>query len=111
MSKATKELRSFEVGEDEELAIVAGSAFGEQRSIYADPEPGRYAIVPMDELEYDRPDYAEELDIADLEVLGQTATIEPETTSTMTLIQDDELVVRGGDPGVYGLLRIPFERE
>lgn len=81
------------------------------RTIYEGREPGQWALVPVEALDYDRPDYAEEMDVADLEILGQTATIKPGKEATMTLLQDDELVVRGGDPGVYGLLRIPFERE
>lgn len=107
----TPEVLSFEIGEREEIAIVAGSSVGDQRSIYAAPEPGRYAIAAMDDLEYDRPDYAEQLDVGDLEVLGETATIEPGTSGPITPLKNDELVIQGAYPGVCGLLPIPFERE
>ena len=110
MSQTANRLITFETDEDERLVVLAGQDEMDKRTIYSGSTSGRYAIVPISELEYDRPDYATELDVADLEVLGDTATIEPGDSSTMTLLQEDELVVRGGDPGVYGLLRIPFER-
>lgn len=103
-------VRTFEADEDEQVVMVAGTGEMNRRTIFSGHLDGRYAVVPIDELEYDRPEYAEDLDIGDLEVLGRTATIEPADENTMTLLKDDEVIVRGSDPGVYGLLRIPFER-
>lgn len=104
-------LTSWNLHDEETMHVIAEVDGENVRTIYEGREPGQWALVPVEALEYDRPDYAEEMDIADLELLGDTATIEPEESSTMTLLLDDQLVVRGADPGVYGLLRIPFERE
>lgn len=108
---SSNSVRIFEADEDERVIMIAGRGEMDQRTIFSGHLDGRYAVVPIDELDYARPDYSEEMDVADLEVLGQTTTIEPGELSTMTLLQNDEVVVRGGDPGIYGLLRIPFERE
>lgn len=103
-------VRTFEADDDERVLMIAGRGEMDQRTIFSGHLEGRYAVVSIDELDYEKPDYTEQLDVGDLEVLDQTTTIEPGELSTMTLLQDDELVVRGGDPGVYGLLRILFER-
>lgn len=110
MSNQVREVRSFEIGEDEEFAIVAGSVFGEQRSIYADPEPGRYAIVPIDDLNDDRRiDYdAEELRYGDAEAVG-AVRIDPDSDDPVTIMHGETVETQRSTPGQYLTLRIPFQ--
>lgn len=105
-------LKSFETHESESLHVIAEVDGENIREIYHGQEPGHWAIVPVDDLgDWESPGYAEELNAADLEVFGETVTVDPDESATMTLLQDGEMVVQSGFPGVYGLLRIPFERE
>lgn len=112
MSNQVREVRSFEIGSDEQFAIVAGSAFGEQRSIYVDPEPGRYAIVPIDDLNDNRRvEYeADELRFGDAETIG-AVLVEPGSDSPVTIMHGESIEEQRSTPGQYLTLRIPFKHD
>lgn len=115
MSKAAhsemKRLRTFEIDEDEQLVVMAGSGEMDQRYIYRGAASGRFAIVPIEEIDrtWDRPDRSDDLDVSGLEVVGDSASVDPAEESTVTLLQDETVVEQSAAPGVYGLMRIPFE--
>ena len=109
MSNQVREVRSFEIGEEEEFAIVAGSAFGEERSIYADPEPGRYAIVPIDDLnDSRRVDYdADELRYENAEAVC-ALRVDPDSEEPVTVMRGETVEMQRTTPGQYLTLRFPF---
>lgn len=115
MSKPAKReinrLRTFEIDEDEQLVVAAGRGEMDQRFIYRGSASGRYAIVPIEEIErtWDRPNYTDGLDASGLEVVGDSAAVDPGEKSTLTLLKDEKVVEQTASPGVYGLMRIPFE--
>lgn len=106
-------LRTFEIDEDEQLVVMAGRGEMDQRFIYRGSASGRFAIVPIEEIEADwqRPDYGDKLNVEGLEVVGDSATVDPGEQSTMTLLEDETIVEQSSTPGVYGLMRIPFKRD
>ena len=112
-SPGVNRLRTFETDEDEQLLVIAGRDEVDQRVIYRGEASGRFAIVPIEEIErnWDRPDHSEELDVDGLEIVGDSATVESRESSTLTLLQDETIIEQSAAPGVYGLMRIPFERK
>lgn len=106
-------LRTFEIDEDEQLVVMAGRGEMDQRFIYRGPASGRFAIVPIEEIEtsWQRPDHADKLDVEGLEVVGESATVDPGEQSTMTLLENETIVEQSSTPGVYGLMRISFETD
>lgn len=106
----TQNIRSIEVGDDDELAIVAGSDAG-QRTVHVKPEAGRYALVPVDALEpdWDRPDYSDELAVDDATVVS-SIELAPGDDSSLQLLKGNQIALRRSTPGVYLTLRLPYEK-
>jgi len=106
----TRDIRSIEVGDGDELAIVAGSEAG-QRTVYADPEPGRYALVPVDALEPDwgRPDYGDDLAV-DAATVVSSVKLAPENNSALRLLKGEKIAMQRSTPGVYLTLRLPYKK-
>ena len=106
-------VRTFETSEEETLVISAGIDEMNYRTIFSGHLDGRFAVVPVDKIEdeWDRPGYGDDLDVDELEVVGSAARVEPRESSTVTLLQDDDVTVQHAAPGVYAMVRIPFEQK
>ena len=126
-------IKTFMVRADETLVVGTEQVQGPGGTdILRLSRPGEYALVPtveilsqdqitqetkpvygIEEIEatWDRPDYSDELDTADLQVVGDSASVNPGEKSSLSLLKDEKVMEQTSKPGVYGLMRIPFERD
>lgn len=108
-----RRLTSFEVAQEETLHVVTEADGEHYAEHYVGREPGQWALVPLDDIErsWSRVDYGDGLDVGDLEIVGDPVTINPESSEQVTMLDGDgELAGQRSTPGVYAMLRIPFER-
>lgn len=105
-------LITFEVDPDETLLIRAGRDEMDNRTIYQGLASGRYAVVPVDELQHQAQAENEgdiDLDVEGLQIAGNTVTVPEKGAMTVGLHAGNRQVVRMDRPGAYGLLWIPGE--
>lgn len=59
--------------EIEQVIMIAGTGEMDKRTIFSGHLDGRYVVVPVDVIEekWDRPDYGDDLNVRDLEVIGR----------------------------------------
>lgn len=102
-------LVTFEADDDELLAVIAGRSETDSRTIYQGRTEGRYAIVPVDDLDAGRAEDVEpdELRLDEMQIAGDVVPIREIGEADVELRVDGEQVVRMDRPGAYGLLWIP----
>lgn len=105
-------LITFELDADETLLVRAGRDEMDNRVIYSGRAGGRYAIVPVDELEQQArasEGVPVELDVEGLQLVGDTVTLPRTGEQNVGLHTRGEQIVRMDRAGAYGLLWIPVE--
>jgi hypothetical protein len=105
-------LITFELDDDETLLVRAGRDEMDNRTIYRGCAGGRYAIVPVSELEASAHQAGNdelEFDIEGLQLVGESVMVPEEGAFWVGLHSGGRQVVRMDKPGAYGLLWIPGE--
>lgn len=108
----TSRLVTFETDIEEVLAIMAGSAEYDRRTIYRGQVGGRHAVVPVDDLVARDDSEAtedEDLQLQEMQLIGDTVDVGDHGGSTITIAKDGQQVEKMDQRGTYGLLWIPFE--
>lgn len=114
-TKTTAELNrliTFELDADETLLVRAGRDEVNNRTIYQGQAGGRFAIVPVDELEEQARSSdgsSVELNLDGLQVVGDTVTLPETGEQNVGLHTRGEQIVRMDRAGAYGLFWIPVE--
>jgi hypothetical protein len=108
----TSRLVTFETDHSELLAIMAGSAEYDRRTIYRGRVDGRHAVVPVDDLVASHEEGSDsdvDLDLSRMQLVGATVDVPEHGDADVSLAKDGRQVERMDQRGTYGLLWIPFE--
>jgi len=102
-------LITFELDEGEFLLIRAGRDELDNRTILRQRTQGRYAVVPVSELqrEADSGEQDVDLDLEGMQIVDTAVTIPENGDSLVGLHHRGEQVVRMDRAGAYGLFWIP----
>lgn len=102
-------LITFELDKGEFLLIRAGRDELDNRTILRQQTQGRYAVVPVSELqrEADSGDHDVDLNLEGMQIVDSAVTIADDGDSMVGLHHAGEQLVRMDRAGAYGLLWIP----
>lgn len=112
-TRTPNRLITFETDEEEQLVVLAGRDQMDSRTIYSGSTSGRYAIVPVQELADTeaprREDVDEDLDLDEMQLVGDTIVIPENGAAEVGLHSQGEQVKRMDRAGAYAMLWVPFE--
>jgi hypothetical protein len=108
-----RDLDTFRVYDGQRVFVGAESPDGIMHEKLRVEEPGRYALVPLpddlDERVVDGTELEEDVDLADMRIIGQAYGIQADGDAIAELRIEGEGLSSYSYAGLYGLLHVPFD--